>query len=316
MGAYAVRRLMQTIVVLVLVSLVASSILHIVPGDPVRTMLGHEATQAEVDAIRHELGLDKPFLVQYARWLANALRGDLGKSIVYRDSISSLVMARLPVTMYLGVLALILTVLAGIPAGVLCAVRRGRALDSLISFFANLGNATPVFWLGFLGIYLFGLKLGWLPIQGYTSPFDDFALHVKKVIMPTILLAVVPLSSIARQTRSSMLEVIRQDYVRTARAKGLRERTVVMVHALKNALIPVMTLLGLQVRFLVSGSILVEQVFNIPGMGGLMISGVLGKDFPVVQGCILLIATVVAVVNLAVDLCYGIVDPRMRYRAG
>lgn len=316
MGAYAVRRLMQTIVVLVLVSLVASSILHIVPGDPVRTMLGHEATQAEVDAIRHELGLDKPFLVQYARWLANALQGDLGKSIVYRDSISSLIAARLPVTMYLGVLALILTVLAGIPAGVLCAVKRGGALDSLVSFFANLGNATPVFWLGFLGIYLFGLKLGWLPIYGYTSPFDDFVLHLKKVIMPTLLLAVVPLSSVARQTRSSMLEVIRQDYVRTARAKGLRERTVVMGHALKNALIPVMTLLGLQVRFLVSGSILVEQVFNIPGMGGLMISGVLGKDFPVVQGCILLIATVVAVVNLAVDLCYGIVDPRMRYRAG
>lgn len=312
---YIVRRCAQTAVVLILVSLLATSILHIIPGDPVRTMLGNEATQQEVDAIRQELGLDRPFLVQYARWLTRAVQGDLGKSIVYRENIGHMIATRLPVTLYLGTLALILAAVIGIPAGVVSAVRRGRFLDSLISISANMGMATPVFWLGFLGIYFFGLKLGWLPIQGYTSPFDDFGLHVKKVIMPAILLSVMPLAALARQTRSSMLEVIRQDYVRTARAKGLSERVVIMGHALKNAVIPVITLLGLHVRYLVGGSVLVETVFNIPGMGGLMITGVLGKDFPIVQGGILLIATVVALANLAVDICYGYVDPRMRHRA-
>jgi peptide/nickel transport system permease protein len=183
----------------------------------------------------------------------------------------------------------------------------------LITVSANLGMAVPLFWLGILGIYLFALKLGWLPVQGYTSPFDNFWLNTKQVIMPAICLAVVPLASLARQSRSSMLEVIRQDYIRTARSKGLKERTVITGHALKNAIIPVVTLLGIQLRNLVGGSVLVETVFNIPGMGSFMVRAVFNKDFLIVQGCIMVIALVVALANLAVDISYGYFDPRIRY---
>jgi peptide/nickel transport system permease protein len=217
------------------------------------------------------------------------------------------------VTFHLGLIALILSTLISIPAGVISAVRRGSLLDQFITVSANLGMAVPLFWLGILGIYLFALKLGWLPVQGYTSPFDNFWLNTKQVIMPAICLAVVPLASLARQSRSSMLEVIRQDYIRTARSKGLKERAVITGHALKNAIIPVVTLLGIQLRNLVGGSVLVETVFNIPGMGSFMVRAVFNKDFLIVQGCIMVIALVVALANLAVDISYGYFDPRIRY---
>jgi len=275
-------------------------------------MLGMEATPAQVEALRHELGLDRPFLVQYAHWFTNVLQGDFGRSIVYRDSVAKMIVKRLPVTFYLGLIALVISTLISIPAGIISAVRRGSFLDSVITVSANIGMATPIFWLGILGIYFFALRLGWLPVQGYTSPLNNFWLSTRQVIMPSICLGILPLASLTRQTRSSMLEVIRQDYIRTARSKGLKERSVITGHALKNAIIPVITLLGLQVRNLVGGSVLVETVFNIPGMGRLMVTGVFDKDFPVVQGCILVIALVVALANLVVDISYGFFDPRIR----
>jgi peptide/nickel transport system permease protein len=313
MVTFIIRRLIQTVFVLILVSLIAFSLLHIIPGDPVVTMLGTEATQAQIDILRHELWLDRPLLVQYMRWFTNILQGDFGKSIMYRESVAGLIATRLPVTFHLGFIALILSTLISIPAGVISAVRRGSLLDQVITVSANLGMAVPLFWLGILGIYLFALKLGWLPVQGYTSPFDNFWLNTKQVIMPAICLAVVPLASLARQSRSSMLEVIRQDYIRTARSKGLKERAVITGHALKNAIIPVVTLLGIQLRNLVGGSVLVETVFNIPGMGSFMVRAVFNKDFLIVQGCIMVIALVVALANLAVDISYGYFDPRIRY---
>ena len=313
MVTFIIRRLIQTVFVLILVSLIAFSLLHIMPGDPVVTMLGTEATQAQIDTLRHELWLDRPLLVQYMRWFTNILQGDFGKSIMYRESVAGLIATRLPVTFHLGLIALILSTLISIPAGVISAVRRGSLLDQLITVSANIGMAVPLFWLGILGIYLFALKLGWLPVQGYTSPFDNFWLNTKQVIMPAICLAVVPLASLARQSRSSMLEVIRQDYIRTARSKGLKERAVITGHALKNAIIPVVTLLGIQLRNLVGGSVLVETVFNIPGMGSFMVRAVFNKDFLIVQGCIMVIALVVALANLAVDISYGYFDPRIRY---
>jgi peptide/nickel transport system permease protein len=313
MVAFIIRRLIQTVFVLILVSFIAFSLLHITPGDPVVTMLGTEATQEQIDTLRHELWLDRTMIVQYMHWFTNILQGDFGKSIIYRESVAALIATRLPVTFHLGLIALILSTLISIPAGVISAVKRGSLLDQLITVSANLGMAVPLFWLGILGIYLFALKLGWLPVQGYTSPFDNFWLNTKQVIMPAICLAVMPLASLARQSRSSMLEVIRQDYIRTARSKGLKERAVITGHALKNGIIPVVTLLGIQLRNLVGGSVLVETVFNIPGMGSFMVRAVFNKDFLIVQGCIMVIAVVVALANLAVDISYGYFDPRIRY---
>jgi peptide/nickel transport system permease protein len=223
-----------------------------------------------------------------------------------------LIATRLPITFHLGLVALILSTLISIPLGVISAVRRGGWIDAIISVSANLGMAIPIFWLGILGIYLFALNLGWLPVQEYTAPQENFWLNTRQIIMPAICLAVVPFASLTRQTRSSMLEVIRQDYIRTARSKGLKESAIISGHALKNAIIPVVTLLGLQIRNLVGGSALVEQVFNIPGMGRLMVASVFNKDFVVVQGAIMVIALVVALANLIVDISYGYFDPRIR----
>ncbi|MBS4024082.1 MAG: ABC transporter permease [Clostridia bacterium] len=312
MAGYIIRRLMQAVVVLIIVSFIAFSILYVLPGDAALIMLGLEATPEQINALRQELGLNQPMLVQYGQWFFKILQGDFGKSIVYRDSVADLIGKRLPVTFHLGLVALIISIIISIPAGILSAVRRGSILDSVITISANIGMAIPIFWLGILGIYFFSLKLGWLPVYGYTSPFDNFWLSTKQMIMPAICLAVVPMATLTRQTRSSMLEVIRQDYIRTARSKGLKERTVLIRHALKNAIIPIVTLLGLQIRNLVGGSVLVETIFTIPGMGRLMVSGVFDKDFPVVQGGIMVIALVVVLANLIVDLSYGYFDPRIR----
>jgi peptide/nickel transport system permease protein len=313
MAKFVLRRSLQTVIVLILVSLLAFSILHMLPGDPALIILGEDASQAQIDTLRLELGLDQPVLMQYARWFTNMLQGDFGRSILYHENVAHLIATRLPITLHIGLIAFILSALIGIPAGVLSAVRRGDLTDSLITVSANLGIAVPVFWLGILGIYFFSLKLGWLPVQGYTSPFDDFWLSTKQVIMPAACLTVVPVAVLARQTRSSMLEALHQDYVRTARSKGLRERAVVMGHGLKNAIIPVVTLMGLQARYLVGGSILVETVFNIPGMGRLMVSGVFNQDYVIVQAGIIVIGIVVGMANLAVDISYGYLDPRIRY---
>ena len=313
MTNYIVRRIIQSVVVMLVISFLSFSLLQIMPGDPAAAMLGTNATKEQIDSLRKELWLDRPFLVQYGHWFSNALQGNMGMSIIYREPITRIFASRLPVTLYLSSLAFILSTLLGITAGILCAIRRGGGLDQLISVCANIGMATPVFWLGILCIYLFGLKLGWLPIYGWTSPFDNWVQSSKQAILPVIMLAVPGISVLARQSRSSMLEVIRQDYIRTAFAKGLRESVVVARHALKNALIPLVTLMGLYVRILVGGSVLVETVFSIPGMGRLIVAGVLNKDFLVVQGGVLFVGAIVAVVNLLVDLSYCWLDPRVRY---
>lgn len=310
---YIIRRLVLTVVVLFIVSFISFSLLHIMPGDPVAAMLGTEAGPEEIEALRHELWLDRPFLVQYGHWLSNALQGDLGESIIYHDPVIKIFAERLPITLYLSFLGLLLSTFLGIGAGIICAIRRGSLIDQMVSLAANFGIAVPIFWLGLLGIYLFGYTLQWLPIQGWTSPFDDFLTSSKQTLMPMILMAVPGISIIARQTRSSMLEVIRQDYIRTAWSKGLGERQVVFKHALKNALIPIVTLLGIQVRILVGGSVLVESVFNIPGMGRLLVNGAYNKDFLVVQAGVLLIGTAVSLANLLADISHGWLDPKARY---
>lgn len=313
MLAYIARRLMQTVLVLIFVSVIVFSLMHLIPGDPALVILGDQATPEQIEALHRELLLDQPLWIQYLNWAGDVLQGNLGRSVSYKQSVTDLLATRLPITFHIGVVAFILSTAISIPAGILSAIRRGGWLDSIITLLTNLAMAVPVFWLGILGIYLFALKLGWLPVQGYTSPSENLALNTRQIIMPAICLAIVPLASLARQTRSSMLEVIRQDYIRTARSKGLTEWAVITGHALKNAIIPVVTLLGMQLRNLVGGAVLVEQVFNIPGMGRLMVSGVFNKDFVVVQGTVMVVAVVVALSNLLVDISYGYFDPRIRY---
>ena len=310
---FIIRRLIQTLAVLLIVTMVSFLLLHFTPGDPAAAMLGTDASVEQIEALQKQLWLDRPIAIQYVHWLSNAVRGDLGTSIMFRDPMIDMFAARLPITLYLSAIALVLSTLLGIAAGIICAIRRGGILDQIVSLAANVGIAIPVFWLGILGVYVLGYRLGWLPIQGWTSPLDNFTESLKCTIMPVILLAIPGVAVLARQTRSSMLEVVHQDYIRTAFAKGLTEKIVVLRHALKNALIPVVTLLGLQVRILVGGSVLVETVFNIPGMGRLLVAGALNKDFLIVQGGVLLIGALVCLVNLLVDISYGWLDPRFRY---
>lgn len=313
MTAYIIRRLILTVIVVMIVSFLSFMILQLIPGDPVLTMLGIEATQELVDALRSELWLDRPVIVQYCHWLGNLLRGDMGTSVMYREDVAELIAKRLPVTLHLTVTALVISVILGVAGGVISAVSRGTVLDQVITVAANAGVAVPRFWLGILGIYFFGLTLGWLPIQGYTTLFDDFWRSTKQVIMPALCLSAFLLGALTRQTRSSMLEVIRKDYIRTARSKGLRETIVVTRHTLKNALIPIVTLLGLCVRGVVGGSVVIETVFNIPGAGRMLVEAVFDKDFVIVQAMLLIIALVVSLANLLVDISYAWLDPRIRY---
>ena len=313
MLSFITRRILLTILVLIIISFISFLLLYLVPGDPAAAALGIEATPAQVEAYRHELWLDRPFIVQYFHWVSNAAQGDFGQSIAYREPISTIFKSSLPITLYLALWAFLLSNFLGISAGVVSAIRRGSALDQVISVLANIGIAVPIFFLGILGIFVFSLEFNWLPIMGWTSPTTNFIESSRQALMPVIALAIPGIAMMARQTRSSMLEVVRQDYLRTAWAKGLREREVIVRHALKNALIPIVTLMGLQIRILVGGSVIVEQVFNIPGMGRLLVYAAFSKDFLIIQAGVLLIGLIVCIANLVVDISYGWIDPRVRY---
>jgi peptide/nickel transport system permease protein len=305
------------ILVLLIVTVIVFLMVRLLPGDPILMYLTtsdlEEITQEQVDVIRHDLGLDRPLLVQYFDWIGKVVTGDLGTSIIHRGKVGDDIKRRLPITLHLGGLAFIISIIVGIPMGIIAAVRRGTWLDNVLTSLGNLGITIPVFWLGILLIYAFGLKLDWLPVFGYTSPFKDFGLNTQQIILPVFCLAVPPIASAVRLTRSSMLEVMRQDYVRTAWSKGLRERAVIMRHGLKNGLIPVVTLKGISLATIVGGSVLVETVFSIPGMGRLAVEGLFSQDYAVVQAVILVIGTFILFINLLIDLSYGWLDPRVRY---
>jgi len=305
------------ILVLLIVTIIVFLMVRLLPGDPILMYLTtsdlEEITQEQVDVIRHDLGLDKPLFLQYTDWITGVVTGDLGTSIIHRGKVVDDIKRRLPITLHLGGLAFIISILVGIPMGVVSAVRRGTWMDSTLTSLGNLGITIPVFWLGILLIYAFGLKLDWLPIFGYTSPFKDFWANTQQIILPVFCLAVPAIASAVRLTRSSMLEVMRQDYIRTAWSKGLKEWAVIMRHALKNGLIPVVTLKGMTLSAIVGGSVLVETVFSIPGMGRLAVEGLFSQDYAVVQGVILVAATVVLATNLLIDLSYGWLDPRIQY---
>jgi peptide/nickel transport system permease protein len=318
MTAYIIRRLFMALLVLFLVTLIVFFVIRLLPGDPLLIFVAQSQTSGsmslkEVEHLRVEFGLDKPILVQYVRWIWGIFHGDLGTSINYHEDVGKLMLERFPVTLYLGLTSFVLSSVLGILLGLIAALRRGTWIDTIATAFANVGITIPVFWLGLLLIYAFGLKLGWLPIAGYTSPLENFWLSIRQAIMPVICLSIVGLAMNARQMRSSVLEVSQQDYVRTAWSKGLRERVIVLRHILKNSLIPVITLLGIGIGFVFAGSVLVETVFAIPGVGRLLVTSVFAQDYVVVQSGTLVIAIIIMLSNLIVDISYGWLDPRIRY---
>jgi len=317
MTTYIVRRLIHAFIVLFLVTLIVFFAMRLLPGDPILMLVTsteqQEYTEEQIIKLRHEFGLDKPLVLQYLDWISSILRGNLGTSILNRQPVEQELLRRLPITLHLGGLAFIIGHIIGIPAGIISAVRRGSLLDSVVTTLANLGITVPNFWLAILLMYAFGLYLGWLPIMGYSSPFDDFWLSTRQMIMPVICLAIFPIAGSARQARSSMLEVMGQDYIRTAASKGLTERMIIFRHALKNGLIPILTLAGMGIPIILGGSVFIETVFVIPGLGRLAVSSVINQDYPYVQGVTLLIAITVVLSNLVVDLAYGLLDPRVRY---
>jgi peptide/nickel transport system permease protein len=317
MTTYIIRRLVLAAIVLFLVSVFVFLAMRLLPGDPVLMYMSassvQEITEEQLDQVRHQFGLDKTIPMQYVDWITGVFRGDLGKSILNRSPVMEEILRRIPITAYLGILAFIVATIIGIPAGVLCAIRRGSWLDNFVTTLANIGITVPVFWLGIILIYVFALYFKWLPVMGYTSPFENFWLSIRQIIMPVFCLAVGPIAGNARQARSSMLEVIRKDYIRTAWSKGLRERAIVTKHALKNGLMPVVTLSGMGVGTILGGAVLIEQVFNIPGMGRLAVTSVMNQDYPYVQAIVLIMAISIVFSNLLVDISYGWLDPRVHY---
>ena len=317
MFPYIIRRVLQSIIVIILVTIFVFVGMRLLPGDPLFMLFNpnqlQEYTEEQLDQIREEAGLNRSLVVQYFDWLGNVFRGELGESMLTKTSVTKDVARSAPITMHLGILAFILGVIIGIPIGIISAIRRATRLDTILTTAANVGITVPIFWLGIMMIWVFGVELDWLPVMGYTSPFEDLAKSTQQIIMPVLCLAVWPIASNARQARSSMLEILRQDYIRTAYAKGLPERLVIYKHALKNSLIPIVTLAGMGIPIIVGGSVLVEQVFNIPGMGRLTINSLLNHDYTYVQGTTLILTGVVVVSNLLVDISYGWLDPRIRY---
>jgi ABC-type dipeptide/oligopeptide/nickel transport system permease component len=315
MIGFIVRRLIALIPVLIGISFIAFFLLQLVPGDPALALLGPMARPEDLAALRTALGLDQPILVQYLRWMGRVLQGDLGVSIQLRSPVLPILIERFGNTLILTVAAVLISTVIGVAAGVISATRQFSFFDRASMIFALFGNSMPAFWLGLMAILIFSLNLGWFPAAGMwpiTGPRTIWTL-LHHLTLPAVTLGIAAAAVTARITRSSMLEVIRQDYVRTARAKGLQERTVVLGHALKNALLPVLTVVGVQFGFLLGGAVLTETVFSWPGIGLALYNAISVRDFPMVQGGVLLVATAFVLVNLGVDLLYALIDPRIEY---
>lgn len=313
MFAYIVRRVIATIPVMAVVALFVFSLLYISPGDPAAVIAGDQATPADVERIRASLGLDRPYLVRFGEWVWNILRGDLGVSIFTNLPVSTMIAQRIEPTLSLMVLTLILAVSIAVPMGVIAAWKAGTWIDRGVMAFAVLGFSVPVFVVGYVLAYVFALELEWLPVQGYTPFSRGFGPWIQNLVLPAIALGGVYIALIARITRATMLEVLQQDYIRTARAKGVGQRGILFLHALKNAAVPIVTVVGIGVALLIGGAVVTESVFAIPGLGRLTVDAILRRDYPVIQGVILLFSFVYVLVNLAIDLLYTLFDPRIRY---
>jgi len=309
----ALRRLLSAIPVLFIVSLISFGLMRLIPGDQAASIAGPSATPAQIDQLRRDLGLDEPLLLQLLHYYQGLLQGDFGKSLLLGKGVLAATMERLPVTIGLSLYALVLTLLIGVTSGIIAALRQNTWVDQVAMMIAMLGISIPNFFLGLLMIIFFAVQLGWLPSGGYVPFSQDPIGWLRSTTMPAISLALLQAGLLARITRSGMLEVLRQDYVRTARAKGLPERQVILKHALANALIPIVTVVGIIISLLLSGAVVTEALFSLPGMGQLLTQAVLSRDYPMVQGGLLLVTTFLVLVNILVDVLYALIDPRVRY---
>lgn len=313
MGTYVMRRLVLAIPVMLLVAIATFFLLHMTPGDPVAVLLGPDATSEQINEMRAQMGLDEPVYLQMVHWFADLARGDLGESIFLHKPVTAAIVERAEPTILLTLMASMVAIGVGLPLGVLSATRRGSALDFGAMLGAMVGISMPTFWLGLNLIFIFGVTLRWLPVAGYHPFFDDPWQTIKYLIMPAVTLGAAQGALLARMTRSMMLDVLNEDYIRTARSKGLVERRVIIRHALRNAFVPLITVIGLTFAVLISGAVVTEQVFNIPGIGRMLIQAVLRRDFPLVQGIVLVIAFLYVLINLLVDIVYVFLDPRLHY---
>jgi peptide/nickel transport system permease protein len=311
--AFVVRRLLATIPVMGVVALFVFSLLYFSPGDPAAIIAGDLATVEDIEKVRRTLGLDQPFLVRFGTWLWAILHGDLGNSIFSGLPVSTLIGQRVEATVSLATVTLIFAVLVALPLGVIAAWKAGGWIDRMVMVFAVFGFSVPIFVLGYLLIFFFALELDWLPVQGFTSIREGFWPFLRQLILPSLALGTIYIALIARMTRAAMLDVLAQDYIRTANAKGLRTEKVLLGHALKNAAVPIVTVIGIGVALLIGGVVVTESVFAIPGLGRMTVDAILRRDYPIIQGVILMFSFVYVVVNLLVDLSYTLFDPRIRY---
>jgi peptide/nickel transport system permease protein len=313
MFAYVVRRVLATIPVMAIVALFVFSLLYIAPGDPAAVIAGDQATPQDVERIRASLGLDRAFLVRFGEWVWNILNGDMGVSIFTNLPVTTMIRQRIEPTLSLMVLTLCLAITTAVPLGVVAAWKQGTWIDRAVMGFAVLSFSVPVFVVGYVLAYVFALELDWLPVQGYTAFEEGFWPWLENLILPAVALGGVYIALIARITRASMLEVLQQDYIRTARAKCAGQTSILFLHALKNAAVPIVTVIGIGIALLIGGAVVTESVFAIPGLGRLTVDAILRRDYPVIQGVVLLFSFVYVLVNLVVDLLYTVFDPRIRY---
>jgi peptide/nickel transport system permease protein len=313
MAGYILRRIAATVPVMLIVAVLVFLMLRLTPGDPAAVIAGDNANAEQIAAIRTQLGLDQPIVVQFFIWFGHILRGDFGESFFFKKSVAELIASRVEPTLALSLSTILIAVVVAVPLGVLAAYKQGTLVDKIVMGFSVLGFSVPVFVIGYSLIYLFAIELNWLPVQGYQRIADGFGGFVERLILPSLTLSVIYIALIARMTRTSVLDVMGEDYIRTARAKGQVERKVLFNHALRNAAVPIVTVIGLGVALLIGGVVVTESVFTIPGIGRLTVDAVLARDYPTIQAVILLFSLVYVLINLIVDLAYRVFDPRIRY---
>jgi peptide/nickel transport system permease protein len=310
---YILKRILATIPVMVIVAIFVFLLLRLTPGDPAAILAGDAATPAQLERIRDSLGLNDPLLVQFGTWMGQLLRGDLGTSLLSNTSVAGMIGDRLGPTLNIALMTIVISVALAVPMGVIAAWRHRSWVDFLVMSFSVLGFSVPVFVIGYILIQIFAIDLKWVPVQGYKSPTEGIGPFLSRAILPSLTLATIYIALIARMTRASMLEVLGEDYIRTARAKGVRENVVLFRHALRNAAVPILTIIGTGFALLISGVVVTESVFNIPGIGRLTVDAILARDYPVIQAMILLTAGIYVTVNLLIDISYSFFDPRIRY---
>ncbi|MDI2587617.1 ABC transporter permease [Psychrobacillus sp. NEAU-3TGS] len=316
MGKYILKRLVDLLPTIFVVAIIVFVITRLIPGDPAAVMLGPQASVEDIQELRDDLGLNEPLHTQFFQYIGDLVQGDFGVSLTYNQPVISLIMDRFPNTLILAISALVIALLIGIPAGIISASKQNSVMDYTVMVISLIGVSIPIFWLGVMLVLYFSVNLGWFPATGMGTMDEGFITYIKHLVLPSITLATIPMATFARITRSSMLEVISQDYIKTARAKGIKEFFVIGKHAFKNALTPILTVLGMQVSALLGGAVLTETIFSWPGMGRLIVDAIDKRDFVVVQGTVLFIAIIFVLVNLLIDVLYKIVNPRVNYSSG